>query len=121
MAFIWNPLLLTNELFCGVCQLLTKLDFAASVSCASQTLFPFCEQWQGAGSTAPWVGQMGNDTRPAGPPHPPKRPVKEWMKLACNGRVSAAWLGERPGELCTAPVLRLVPHFQHEMLLNGKS
>ena len=70
MAFIWNPLLLANELFCGVCQLLMKLDFAASLSCASQTLFPFCEQWQGAGSAAPWLGQMGNEARPASLFHP---------------------------------------------------
>lgn len=57
MAFIWNPLLVTNELFCGACQLLMKLDFTVSLSCTSQTLFPFCQQWWGAGSTAPRLGQ----------------------------------------------------------------
>lgn len=39
-AFIWKPLLLANELFCGACQLLTKFGLAASRSCVSQTSFP---------------------------------------------------------------------------------
>lgn len=61
--------MLTNELFCGACQLLTKLDFAVSLSCALQTLFPFHEPLEGDGSAAPRLGQMGDEARLPLSPH----------------------------------------------------